>query len=286
MSAVFAKHFPVALGATLAFLTATDIVRAQGEAPESAPPASTAGAPAATSPTPPAAEGAPGAACFPACREGFVCSESRCVSLCNPPCASDQVCVGGTHCEYGPPAPGDIKEPPPPRRIPFEERTHSMIAFHYGFPSDLELNDEATPTESVLGVNLRSDVPVAGYLLVGPMLEFGSYEPGYYFDLDFYARARVPIDAKSVQFQIWAGVPVGLTFSFLSGDFARNLEGFALGWNIGVLLGGAVHFSRQFGIFTEGGWQQHLMSHDRVGGGSLSMALKPWIWNVGFVFRD
>jgi hypothetical protein len=151
---------------------------------------------------------------------------------------------------------------------------------------DLDLNGETTPTESVLGVNVRTDVPVAGYLLVGPMFEFGSYEPGYYFNLDFYARARVPIDAKSVQFQIWAGMPIGLTFSFLSGDFARNLEGFSLGWNIGVLLGGAVHFSRQFGIFTEGGWQQQRMTHDREGGGSLSITLKPWVWNVGFVFRD
>lgn len=214
-----------------------------------------------------------------------MCSESRCVSLCNPPCPSDQVCVDGSRCEYGPPAKG-VHEPPPPRRIPFQERTHSMVAFHYGFPSDLELNDQTTSTESVLGVNLRSDVPVAGYLLVGPMLEFGSYEPGYYFDLDFYARARVPIDAKSLQLQIWAGVPVGLTFSFLSGEFAQDLEGFSLGWNIGVLLGGAVHFSRQFGIFSEGGWQQHRMTHDRVGGGSLSIVLKPWIWNIGFVFRD
>ncbi len=215
-----------------------------------------------------------------------MCSESRCVSLCNPPCPNDQVCVGGTRCEYGPPAPGGVNEPPPPKRIPFEERTHSMVAFHYGFPSDLELNDDPTPTESVLGVNLRSDIPVAGYLLVGPMLEFGSYEPGYYFDLDVYARARVPIDAKSVQFQIWAGVPIGLTFSFLSGDFARNLEGFALGWNVGVLLGGAVHFSREFGLFTEGGWQEQRMTHDREGGGALSISLQPWVWNVGFVFRD
>jgi hypothetical protein len=192
--------------------------------------------------------------------------------------------VDGVRCEYGPP-PGAVGEPPPPKRIPFEERSYSMAAFHYGFSSDVTLNGEDGPHGPVLGANLRSDVPVAGYLLVGPMFEFGSYEPGYYFDLDIYLRARVPIDAKSVQFQIWAGVPVGLTFSFLSGNFAPNLEGFALGWNVGVLLGGAVHFSRTFGLFTEGGWQQHKMSHDRATGGSVELVLKPWIWNIGFVFR-
>jgi hypothetical protein len=296
VASAFAKqHHPVALAA-LVSLTLARTASAQGESPVATPTSTTA-----TEPPPAPPPGGPTPApnpplhpygaspvypCDPACREGFVCKQERCVSLCNPPCPSDQVCVDGSRCEYGPLVKGGVHEPPPPKRIPFEERNHSMAAFHYGFPSDLELNDETVPTESVLGANLRSDVPVAGYLLVGPMLEFGSYEPGYYFDLDFYARARVPIDAKSVQFQIWAGVPIGLTFSFLSTDFAGNLEGFALGWNIGVLLGGAVHFSRQFGIFTEGGWQQHRMTHDRDGGGSLSISLKPWIWNVGFVFRD
>jgi hypothetical protein len=264
--------FFTALGAlTLAFGAAAQAAPSAAP-PEPAPPGS------------PAAAEALRGECFPACREGFVCSESRCVSLCNPPCPDEQTCVGGVRCE--PRAPGGVHEPPPPRRVSFEERGHSMAAFHYGFPSNVLVNDEDGPRDSVLGANLRSDVPVAGYMLVGPMFEFGSYEPGYYFDLDVYLRARVPIDAKKVQFQIWAGVPVGLTFSFLSGDFARTLEGFALGWNVGVLLGGAVHFTREFGLFTEGGWQQHKMSHDRtVGGGDVDLVLKPWIWNVGFVFR-
>jgi hypothetical protein len=187
-------------------------------------------------------------------------------------------------CEPRPP--GGVAEPPPPRRVSFEERSHSMAAFHYGFTSNVLVNDEEGARGPVLGANLRSDHPLAGYILVGPMFEFGSYELGYYFDLDVYLRARVPIDAKKVQFQIWAGVPVGLSFSFLSGDLARTLDGFALGWNVGVLLGGAVHVSREFGLFTEGGWQQRQMSHDRaVGDGDVDLELAPWIWNVGFVFR-
>jgi hypothetical protein len=252
-------------------------------AAEQPPTAPKAGAPA--EPAPPGA-----GACYPECREGFVCQNSQCVSVCNPPCPADQICVEGRYCEVGPPRPGGVAEPPPPRRIPFEERNFSMIGFHYGFPSDVMQNGAEGPHGPALGVNLRSDVPVAGYLLVGPMFEFASYEPGYYFDLDFYIRARVPIDAKKVQFQLWAGMPIGLTFSFLSGDYALafepDLDGFSLGWNIGFLFGGAVHFSRNFGIYSELGWQQHKMSHDRVSGGEVDLVYKPWVWNVGFVLKN
>jgi len=276
-------------------LTLATAARAQEDAgaPSEKPPAwvqtplPPTGSAAPASSAPPAPK--PGD-CFPACREGFVCSEARCVSVCNPPCPSDQVCVEGRSCEYGPPASGAVHEPLPPRRVPFEEKNFSMIAFHYGFPSDVEKRGTSGLHGPALGVNMRSDVPVASYLLVGPMFEFASYEPGYYFDLDFYLRARVPIDTKPVQFQIWAGVPIGLTFSFLSGPPARDLDGFALGWNVGVLLGGAAHFSREFGLFTELGWQQQKMSHDRVvrdraSGGTVLFVAKPWIWNIGFVFR-
>jgi len=51
-------------------------------------------------------------------------------------------------------------------------------------------------------------------------------------------------------------------------------------------IGGIHHVSREFGLFTEGCWQQHKMSHDRaVGGGDVDLVLRPWVWNVGFVFR-
>jgi hypothetical protein len=37
-----------------------------------------------------------GAACFPACRSGFVCApDGKCVSLCNPPCSGNEVCSAG-----------------------------------------------------------------------------------------------------------------------------------------------------------------------------------------------
>jgi hypothetical protein len=187
-----------------------------------------------------------------------------------------------------PPGPPIVEPPPPPRRS-FAELSHSMLAFHYGFSQTVEVGGDDGPRSSVLGVNARTDMPVVKYFVVGPLLEFGTYEPAYYFDLDITLRVRLPIEAGATRFQFWAGMPIGLTFSFLKDDFARSfapdLDGFALGWNVGVLLGGAVHFSREFGLFTELGWQQHKMSHDRVTTGSVGLVLDPWIWNVGFVFR-
>jgi hypothetical protein len=272
-----------AVGLAVAALTlAASAARAQ--APAEPPPL--ASSPLAAAPAP---SGAPaGSACFPACREGFICTaDARCVSLCNPPCPSDQVCVEGRRCDVAPSS-APIYEPPPPPRVTFAERSHSLLAFHYGFSSTVDVAGEDGPESSVLGVNVRTDMPVAKYFLVGPMLEFGVYDPAYYFDLDLTLRARIPIDAGAVQFQIWAGMPIGLTLSFLKDEFAASfrpdVDGFALGWNIGVLFGGAVHFSREFGLFTELGWQQHVMSHAR-GTGSVELVLHPWIWNAGFVFR-
>ncbi|MBN1652663.1 MAG: hypothetical protein JXA30_02690 [Deltaproteobacteria bacterium] len=36
--------------------------------------------------------------CVPKCREGYVCSEQKCVSICNPPCAPGQTCTSLGHC--------------------------------------------------------------------------------------------------------------------------------------------------------------------------------------------
>jgi hypothetical protein len=261
---------------------------AQSEPP---PPGTSTPPPLAPSPltAAPAPEPAPPAgSCFPACREGFVCNGSQCVSVCNPPCPEGQTCIEGRRCDIAPP-PGNVHEPPPPPVLTFAERSHSLLAFHYGFPTELEVADSDGPRDSVLGINLRTDTPIAKYVLVGPMLEFSWFEPGYMFDLDLYLRARAPIDAGSTKLQLWAGVPIGLTFDFLSDDFARrfspDLDGFALGWNVGVLFGGAVHLSKEFGLFSEFGWQQHRASHGREANGNVQLVLQQWIMNLGLVFR-
>jgi hypothetical protein len=38
------------------------------------------------------------AACFPACRAGYLCHEGQCVSACNPPCAAGESCTAAGEC--------------------------------------------------------------------------------------------------------------------------------------------------------------------------------------------
>jgi hypothetical protein len=44
------------------------------------------------------AQAAAEAACFPACRSGFLCHEGRCISACNPPCGAGETCTGAAQC--------------------------------------------------------------------------------------------------------------------------------------------------------------------------------------------
>jgi hypothetical protein len=232
-------------------------------------------------------------ACFPACREGYVCARGQCVSRCNPPCPAGQSCVQGRRCEDAPTSPADGYEPPaPPRPKSALDRSHDLIGLHLGLGGSEELNGSSEDMATTYGVNLRADYPVARYLLIGPLFQFGAWRPDvehstydYYTDIDLYLRGRVPIDQGSLGLQVWAGIPVGLTLSFLGGDHAALFNDAGFGWNIGVLVGAAIHFTREFGLFTELGWMQHKMSHGSAvnGGEDGGFRLSQTNLNLGFV---
>jgi len=260
---------------------------AQGEPPPGSAPSG--GVSPAPQPTAPASD------CFPPCREGFVCSQGQCVSSCNPPCPAGQVCTAGSTCEPADAtaAPAYDVPPPPPPKNNLGKRVHTMLAFHMGFGGSVEEDGTKTDLLTTYGVNVRTDFPVVRYLLIGPLVQFGAWRPeepanitrDYYLDIDLFVRGRVPIELDSMGFQLWGGVPIGLTFSLLGEDHAQYLDGFGVGWNVGVLFGGAVHFTKRFGMFAEVGWLQHRMSHDRqVGTGSDDFKLSQTNCNLGFVF--
>ncbi len=214
--------------------------------------------------------------------------------MCNPPCPLDQVCVAGRYCEI--PLPGAarspvVMEPPVPRQKAFDELGHSMVGFRLGLPGTFEKNGSEGPLHTTFGFNLRWDSPIERYLLLGPLLQFGAWRPdvtganwNYAFDLDFYLRGRIPISTPSTNFQIWAGIPIGISFSVLGSDSGASGPG--IGWNVGALFGGAVHFTRQFGMFAELGWLQHRFSHTTDAGQDIDLRLSQWNFNVGFVFRN
>ena len=59
-------------------------------------------APAAAQPEAPAEPTPPANACVPACRTGFTCVNSQCVSACNPACGSGQTCTADLRCVAAP----------------------------------------------------------------------------------------------------------------------------------------------------------------------------------------
>lgn len=247
------------------------------------------GAQPAPAPATPAPVSTPVGTCYPACREGFTCHLGQCVSLCNPPCPAGLECVEGKRCE--PPLPSRARpyEPPPPPRKEFAQLGHAMLGFHWGFPSRLDFDGAARDADTTLGFNLRADSPVAKYVLVGPLLQFGSWRPSglnahsYYVDLDLLLRFRVPITTELFNYQLWLGMPIGVSIDYLRD--VPNAE-VGIGWNIGVLGGGAVHFTPKFGLFAELGWAQHRFQHSRENLSDLDLALRQPFMNLGLVFRN
>jgi hypothetical protein len=219
--------------------------------------------------------------------------------MCNPPCRDNESCVDGTRCEpaeYAGPPP--VYEPPPPPVRTFAQRSHAALALHLGFGGTVEQGGAESDLTTTLGMNIRGDIPIVEYLLIGPLFQFGAWEPdagpghGYYLDIDLYLRGRYPVELESIALQFWAGVPIGLTISILGEDLARTgtmeeLGGVAVGWNVGVLVGGAVHFTKKFGMFAEVGWVQHKMSHDReFQSGDVGIRLSQTNLNIGFIFAN
>jgi hypothetical protein len=211
------------------------------------------------------------------------------------------VCVAGRRCEFAAAGPSSsIREPPlpPPPTKGFADRSFFLLGFHYGLSGSVDFSqgpervNGEVPLASTLGFNLRGDVPIEKYLVIGPLFQFGAWradvtpEPSrsYYIDVDLYIRGRIPITTASTNFQIWGGVPVGLTFDMLGSGVGANATSAALGWNFGVMGGGAVHFTPKLGLFAEIGWQQRRFTHDADP--SLYVRLSQWNFNVGFVFSE
>jgi hypothetical protein len=275
-------------------LVAVPAASQEAAPPPAAPPATATAAPATAPATTPSATPA-GDTCFPACREGFTCHEQRCISLCNPPCPEGLECAQGRRCEPPLPGgrPGKVYEPPAPPVKSFEERSHTLLAFHLGMPGSVEQDGRRGSLGTTFGFNVRGDAPIAGYVLLGPMLQLGAWSPdvtpepsnNYYVDLDLVLRVRVPITTARFDYQAWLGMPIGVTVDVLGSD-VPNVSGLGLGWNIGVLFGGAVHFTPKFGLFAEGGWLQHKLSHSAEVGQDLDVELQQWCLNLGIVVRN
>ena len=96
----------------LASLVVISSARAQpaaGEPPATVPVEAAPSAAEVVTTVAPAAPAAPAeAGCFPACREGYLCSAGQCISACNPACAAGERCTAAASCEPS------LPPPPPP----------------------------------------------------------------------------------------------------------------------------------------------------------------------------
>jgi len=222
-----------------------------------------------------------------------MCHDGKCISRCNPPCADGLECVDGRRCE--PPLPTRAArpyEPPLPPQKEFAELSHALLGFHWGLPGRLRVDGAERDLDHTFGFNLRADAPIAKYVLLGPMLQLGSWRADvsppaghdYYVDFDLVLRLRAPITTSRFNYQLWVGAPLGLSLDVLGGSANDAKLGF--GWNYGVLAGGAVHFTRKLGVFAELGWQQHRLTHDRDVGPDLDFELRQTLVNVGLVVRN
>lgn len=167
-----------------------------------------------------------------------------------------------------------------------------MLGFHLGLPGSLDTDGLAQDSDTTLGFNLRADQPVAKYVLLGPMVQFSSWRPdstpeashNYAVDLDLVLRFRAPITTSKFNYQLWVGMPVGLSVNIVGDDNPDAKVG--IGWNIGVLFGGAVHFTPKFGLFAEVGWAQHRIEHSQDPRPDLDFKLQQALLNLGIVVRN
>lgn len=59
-----------------------------------------------------------------------------------------------------------------------------------------------------------------------------------------------------------------------------------LGWDIGVLFGGAVHLTSKFGLFAEVGWEQHRITHSNDTIADVDIKLQQALLNLGVIVRN
>lgn len=134
---------------------------------------------------------APKDACFPSCRDGYLCHESKCISACNPACEADELCMEGRACvpkshmfpsqpQYAPwpplpartadtpPPPSGFRQPrfPPaqrPRRSGFRgPRFQGYIGFQLGLGGGGKLETADQDDRDFLGIERGFDLNASG----------------------------------------------------------------------------------------------------------------------------
>jgi hypothetical protein len=237
--------------------------------------------PSASQPLPPPPPPPIAAACVPSCRAGFMCVQGACVSACNPPCASSEVCSAQGECKASAPPP-----PPPPVESPKREdapgvRTHDGFFFRIAlgpgafFGSGTERDNGRDSHEgSINGFALVGELSFGGTVGRGVVLGGGNWN----------AVALSPtmkgkgLNPATVETEVRDPVvlPFGLVGPFLDW-YVNPKEGFHIQTAVGLATGG----------YEEPGDNEDTIFLTGIGG-MIGLGHEWWIgeqWSMGILAR-
>jgi len=165
---------------------------------------------------------------------------------------------------------------------------------------DAYINDSGTEVdlEPSVGFELRAEVPVLDFLVVGGSFGFlsveaepspwtGAWEREETFSFSGYVRGRWVFEAiRSTLFvEPYVLVPLGFTMAVLP-DGGRDDEIWP-GWNTGVLFGAQLLHRSGFGGYVEMGWRHAEVYREQAtifGTADLSLVLNEMALSFGFVY--
>ncbi len=109
-------------------------------------------------------------ACYPKCRDGYLCHEGQCVSRCNPGCGADEVCSNEGICVLNAASSGTAYEP------------HKLFSFSAKaglvFPAEIWIDHEVSfDTETSYGFGADFNYIVIPRLSLGIYLTVGNIVP-------------------------------------------------------------------------------------------------------------
>lgn len=161
------------------------------------------------------------------------------------------------------------------------------------YVNDTKGNADLNPS---VGFDVRSEIPVLDFLVVGGLFQFMSYEPDARnavreetFSFDAFVRARWAFEVvrSTLTLEPYVMFPLGLTLAALPDDDGSG-DDIWPGFNTGILAGAQLIHRSGFGGYFELGWR-HAEVYSRqqypfVGAVDISLVANEMSINVGVLY--
>lgn len=146
-----------------------------------------------------------------------------------------------------------------------------------------------------VGFDLRGELPVLDFLVIGGWFEFLSVEADgagqereESFSFDAFVRVRWVFEAiaNTLFIEPYVLLPIGFSMSVLPDDDGSGDDVWP-GWNTAVLAGAQILHESGFGGYLELGWRHAEVYQERTilgGEVDLSLILNEMALNLGFVY--